>query len=204
MENWNSFLKEGMLSIDNMSDDMVVIIETMHGDNVLFTLVKVNKTIDKPVNYSSIPAKDKTLYGSVFIRKNSHPTKDGECYGSYIVDYISTNKGWGPFLYDLAIEWSSLYSSGLIPDRQSVSKEAYKVWEHYLNHRTDVKAIQLDDLRNTLTPPTNDNCKQDSSYHYGGENWMKDPLSKLYRKEPATTIEKLKKMNKLVITDGEL
>jgi len=132
----------------------------------------------------------------------------GNCGGALVVVDSGAEKGWGPLLYDVAIEYATIHGGGLISDRGVVSPSAHKVWDYYLNNRSDVKAHQLDDPRNTLTPTDEDNCDQEvaggftSMYSRREEpenpNWMKSPLSKRYTKEP-TTINTLKAAGKLVI-----
>ena len=100
--------------------------------------------------------------------------------------------GWGPILYDIAMEWATLNGDGLIADRESVSSEAWEVWDYYLQNRKDVQAHQLDDLENTLTPEDPDNCDQEVAADLG-DKWAlkKSPISKHYTKEP-TLINKYK------------
>ena len=124
----------------------------------------------------------------------TRPVKEFECLGAFEVDWVTvTPKGEGhaPLLYDIAMEIATLQGGGLTSGRSSVSDEAQKVWDYYLYNRTgpggDVTAIQLDDEKNTYTPPTEDNCVQDivRSVMTGLNAEIKGhPLSKVYRKQP--------------------
>ena len=100
--------------------------------------------------------------------------------------------GWGPVLYDIAMEWATTNGDGLIADRNSVSDEAWEVWDYYLQNRKDVQAHQLDDLVNTLTPEDPDNCDQEVAAD-PGDKWAlkKSPISKYYTKA-AVLINKYK------------
>jgi hypothetical protein len=81
------------------------------------------------------------------------------------------------------------------------------VWDYYMNNRGDVTGIQMDDLKNTLTPEEEDNCNQrvataTSAPAFGSEksvktDWTKSPLSKRWTKPPVT-IEALKAAGKLI------
>lgn len=51
-------------------------------------------------------------------------------------------KGWGPLLYEVAIEWASKYD-GLMPDRSTVSKDARRVWQKYFE-RSDLNKEPID------------------------------------------------------------
>ncbi len=116
-----------------------------------------------------------------------------------MVSYSTASDGWGPLLYDIAIELATLNGSGLIADRESVSEDAEGVWRHYMNRRSDVASLQMDDLDNELTPQDEDNCDQSTPMDHEGPNgWQDSPLSKMYKKSPASTIEKLRSLGKLV------
>lgn len=142
------------------------------------------------------------IYGIIKVGKRDQgPDFDGgNCSETMIVAMTDeTTHGWGPLLYDIAIEWSSKIANGLAPDRSAVSPYAYAVWKKYLNNRPDVIKTQLDNPENELTDTDTDNCGQDSAMHYSQENWSKDPLSKMYTKKEPVMIKKLQSMNKLII-----
>ncbi len=98
-------------------------------------------------------------------------TYSGPCLDGYVVTWVSTDeKGWGPLLYDLAMEYATSKGSGLMSDRDSVSYKANKVWDYYLANRSDIEMVQLDDLEDRLTPGVeNDNCAQTLAYERGVE-----------------------------------
>lgn len=134
------------------------------------------------------------------------------CAGAYTVASSFARGGWGPFLYDIAMEWAALYGNGLTPDRLTVSSDAQRVWNFYLKNRPDVTAHQLDDSNNTLTPMDDDNCQQDSATNDAFSHAPRDQvagnkraftlsaLSKRYTKEP-TTINALKRARRLRVED---
>lgn len=98
--------------------------------------------------------------------------------------------GWGPLLYDVAIEYINKNHNGaLVSDRERVSGAAKKVWDFYLNKRSDIKKIKLDINQETieyysgkkssvglqhLTPSKSDDCTQISSVEWaaGSGDWM--------------------------------
>ena len=119
-----------------------------------------------------------------------------------MVSHSQADQGWGPLLYDLAIELATERAGGLIADRSSVSREARDVWNYYMNNRSDVEGVQLDDQRNTLTPEDEDNCDQDvaTSDEQGmrmPKNWKDDALSKRWTKTP-TTLNALRAGDRLI------
>jgi len=122
----------------------------------------------------------------------------GPCDMAWKLSGSEAKAGWGPLLYDVAMEVATIKGNGLMADRDSVSPSAHKVWDHYLNSRGDVMDHQLDNFSDELTPTIQvDNCDQEVSerdeFVYP---WHASPLSKRYTKAP-TQIEKLRAMGKL-------
>ena len=137
-----------------------------------------------------------TKYGDDYIRNL-------DCDGAYYVILSKAAEGWGPLLYDVAIEVATIKGSGLVSDRTSVSLDAQEVWEKYMNSRPDVKKFQCDDQYNTLTPDSKDNIDMEiigaEDYLYSSENLVSNPLGKRYSKTP-TTIQALEKSAKIMRT----
>lgn len=48
-------------------------------------------------------------------------------------------KGWGPALYDAAMEWATRHGYRLTPGRESVTQAAKRVWLQYATRRDDVE-----------------------------------------------------------------
>ena len=67
------------------------------------------------------------------------------CLGAWEVKSASASENWGPFIYDVAMEYVG--DDGLMCDRRSVSSDAANVWDFFMKNRDDVRAVQLDDLR---------------------------------------------------------
>ena len=97
---------------------------------------------------------------------------------AWVIDESHAVKGWGPFIYDIAMEWATLKGDGLTCDRESVSDQARSVWKHYFDKRQDVVKIDADWLRDIGYLYFDDIC-----------------LSKIYTKAP-TTIGALKSANR--------
>ncbi len=114
---------------------------------------------------------------------------DNRCmYGVYEVAGSEASGGYGPTMYDIAIEFATMNGSGLMADRNSVSRAAERVWTKYLLMRNDVEAIPL--------PPNK--CEGEESIAGGGE-WYRHR----YIKEE-NLIPLLAKSGQLkVIFDGE-
>ena len=190
-ESWRKYLSEGMKTVDDLPDGIVITIDTdpKVGDGqggVIFYFAKAETP-------SEFIGWDSGLQGEIRIEP-VQLNDDYPCDGAYMVAYSDATKGWGPLLYDVAMEYATLFGGGLVSDRTVVSDEAYAVWDYYLKSRSDVVKSQTDNEEGELTPDNKqDDCLQNSTFDHvnktSGE-WTQNPLSKLYTKEP-TTIDAL-------------
>ena len=181
----NEVLEEGMKTVSDLPED--VFVKVFHkGESVavMFTDKDGNKI--KKVNPQT-PERN-PIYGMVEFEESY----DYEpCDKSAVIALSRVADGWGPLLYDIAMEVATMRSNGLTPDRLAVSNDAYGVWDYYLNKRSDVQSHQLDDEEDTLTPEEDDNCDQDAArdaarFSSTHQKWNETPLSKRYTKEPTT------------------
>ncbi|MHA2021812.1 MAG: hypothetical protein ACW96N_08855 [Candidatus Thorarchaeota archaeon] len=195
-------LREAAFGVDDMGDRYVKIKES--DDPVIFELWGPNAA------------------GNVERRawiEAWQPTR--ECSGAFVIKYSrSLDKGWGPFLYDVAMEYATQNGGGLTSDRGAVSDYAFKVWDYYAKERSDVEADQLDDSEGRLTPRwRSDDCEMDAVYadtlwdpmerdDPDDEDWepwdpggkdvlLKSPLSKVFRSKGTPTIDALKRAGKI-------
>ena len=186
IENWRKYLTEAAATIENLPDDVKIKIDKTSENyySIKYVDSAGNDIWEEDTDGNNIP------YGTITITKHSD---SGACGDAWHVYGSGAKKGWGPLLYDLAIELATLNGGGLIADRRDISPDAKKVWNYYSTNRNDVKAHQLDDLNNTLTPPNDDNCNQ----NVAGKDFKNSPLSKRYTKPP-TTINQLNKLGKII------
>ena len=203
LENWRKFISEGMKTVDDLvsfvdeaspeyQTDIYILIHNSQYGGVEFSYAA--KDDDGKIYELD---KNDALNGKVHIRPMKS-TAPAPCDGAYEVGWAGTTKGWGPLLYDIAIEYATIHGNGLISDRKDISAAARPVWDRYLNSREDVESHQLDDLHNTLTPDIEkDNCDQYIASLGSQDEWQESALSKRYTKSP-TTITKLEKMGRLV------
>ena len=128
------------------------------------------------------------------------------CDDAWQIEYSEATQGWGPLLYDVAMEFATLNGGGLTPDRVSVSSDAKAVWDYYLSNRGNVTSYQLDKQPEEkmltgpqLTPGIEaDDCKQASAAKdTGKDKWFKSSLSKRYTKKPVT-INALRNAGRLI------
>ena len=138
------------------------------------------------------------VMGSVTFIKTSEDF-DGPCLQSYQVGGSRVDLGYGPLLYDVAIE----LTGGLTSDRTSVSGAAEAVWDYYSKNRPDVEVVQLDIpddyFEPQLTPEDpNDDCSQVPAYDRYGKSWHKSGLSKLIKKGDTPVMDELKRRGLIV------
>jgi len=138
-------------------------------------------------------------FGSITIMKPDEGT--GPCSDAYTILFSEASKGWGPLLYDVAIEIATMRGGGLTPDRGTVSPEARNIWNYYFTNRSDVTNHQLDatdrDVKlgkiQKLTPSIeSDDCGQISAMKDAAavtgdkQSWHESPLSRRFTKSPST------------------
>jgi hypothetical protein len=207
-ENWRKYLNEGIdpriqKQVDNLLQlsDVGIRIR-FHGKSGVY------------FEYANVSAQDARRqgahdpWGRVSILK-SNPKHDGECLNGHIIYMAEASHGWGPLLYEIALEWASENGTGLMPDRGMVSLYAEAVWKKYAM-RSDINKKQLDvdhDLDNSwmkpypqLTPDVEaDDCDQGSPIEHDGVNWMDSSLSKLYYKDTPEVTSMLKDKGRLFV-----
>lgn len=158
-----------------------------HGD--LITVMFTDKDGNTLPQADIRTGEEKPIWGDVSFFKQDPIGRP--CDGAAVIAITNVADGWGPFLYDIAMELATMNFNGLTSDRTVVSYDAQDVWYFYEKHRPDVKSHQLDNEYNDLTPEESDNCGQsqarERSEDYGGEwNDRDNPLSKRYTKPPTT------------------
>jgi len=135
------------------------------------------------------------IYGTIAMERLSD-WREPDCAGAFIVVNSVATPGYGPLLYDVAIEYASIIGTGLVSDRYSVSNAARGVYAKYVA-RDDVDYFQCDDEDNTLTPSNHDNLVMEPDVLLY-DDFTDSPLSKRYSKE-STRMASLKNLRKLVI-----
>jgi hypothetical protein len=201
-----ALLTEAAKTMEDLPEGAFVVILQKHGGSS----VHVHIGDEKGTRWATPEGwgnRSDPITAGIEIAKLGPRDPEGPCGGAWMVEGSGASQGWGPLVYDVAIEYASLDGSGLMADRGSVSKDARGVWDYYMNNRSDVTAHQLDDLKDTLTPEWEDNCQQSVSLHNvkladlddKGDSlkWVDSPLSKRYT-APPKTINMLRAAGKLV------
>jgi hypothetical protein len=192
----NEVLEEGMNTASMLPDDVYVLI--MRRSTGLYVVAFANEE-GRVIMPWTLEGVENDVYGDVSFYTKSYD--DEPCGGGSIIAVTEAADGWGPLLYDIAMEAATIMTKGLAPDRNIVSDDASEVWDYYDQNRTDVKKKQLDDEYGSLTPDEpEDDCGQESARDrsYKMEDWPKSSLSRMYSKDP-TTLNQLRDADKLIL-----
>ncbi|MBT5148435.1 MAG: hypothetical protein HOM41_07715 [Flavobacteriales bacterium] len=203
LENWRGFLTEGMRTPDDLPEGFGIEVYKEQGGLIYFIYTKDGERLWEGLNIheSGMPSG----YVAITLGKAQNY---GNCLDGYYVKAAEAEHGWGPMLYDLAMEWATHHGGGLTSDRSSVSKDAHKVWQHYDKNRSDIESAQLDITPNTygttqLTPDDpSDDCGQHVSVawtDYNKGEWSDAPTSRLFRSKGSPTMKRLLDMNRLKV-----
>lgn len=120
-------------------------------DNVkpLETVAKKRTTLDKLLSLKNTKIKVTDSNERITV------TFDGEVKGMLdcqripnstvmIVESSSATKGYGPVMYDIAMELATRRGLSLTSDRKRVSDDAFALWKFYHDNRPDVEKVQLE------------------------------------------------------------
>jgi hypothetical protein len=136
LENWREFLKEGMKTANDIPDNYVVYMGPAHYDNEETEFSLVNSVTDEVIGYIAVKLMDPLD----FHYDKDDPEQFDWCTSNkvYNVVGVRAKEGWGPLLYDLAMEYATSQGGWLTPHKEgtglaSVSGDALRVWQHYFN-----------------------------------------------------------------------
>jgi hypothetical protein len=179
-------LREVRITPDNLPDDFTFKLRvTSSGTGGRIVVMAVRDG----VNYGSVEA--------IRVENEMRPCRD-----AYEVLFSRvTRRGFGPLLYDIAMEAATEIGGGLMSDRMVVSGDAQRVWQKYRDVRSDVDYLPLDSEENEKTAELEDNCNVLNAKAYAGDDWYGHPLAGVYRKPGMETIRRLVRMKKLQV-DG--
>lgn len=137
--------------------------------------------------YRSVDPKQKSPIQGTIIWNRIGPGKPFS-----VIMVKDTTQGFGPLLYDIAME--SAGEHGLMADRLNVSDDALRIWQYYDVKRPDVEKVQMDLNKDKSTYVDQTSAKKDKTV----KKWQHSSLSKAYFVNGTPTIDRLKEMGKLV------
>ena len=177
-------LPEGVVVVVNRSPD-----QAMADMRVYYTL---KDTPHQPLTAGDLDRMEAgiDIYGELRIQMG----RDFPYEGRYIVTNSRAQDGYGPLLYDVALE--TVGKNGLKPDVQNVSDDANAVWKHYDTQREDVHSTILvpeeDPDAYSLVMPYDRAEHPEENKH----------LAKAYFKKDRSTLKELNSLDKLVELSG--
>jgi len=183
-------LEEAMKGVGELPDDVVVVVRKgmdSSGFRVYFALRDDPYKALKPGDLDRLEA-GIGIYGVLRISQGRNFPYEGV----YIVSSSKVKDGYGPLLYDVAMETAG--QAGLKPDTLTVSDDASAVWKHYESSRPDVdsKLLVMDvDQYHTVMPDDLASAGEDNEH-----------LAKAYYKKDRSTLKELNTLDKLVELSG--
>lgn len=160
---------------------LIVKLEHMTGKGFEVILEEYNengKLIDEP--------------GTLFAKMITDPN-NGCPVGVYEVFHSDSVSGYGPLLYDVAIEWATVTGKGLMSDRKSVSSDAANVWKkYYIRAQDDHLDLEKIQLPETCEDPMS------GTFKYGSPVQSTWSINR-YKKENLSTISQLAALNKIKV-----
>lgn len=181
-------LQEGMATVDQLPDGVIILIKEFGSRGARIQYARHDPRQQRLIRTPSTV--EDGCWGTILIQKDINGIPVWQVTSS------TAGPGYGPLLYDIAMEYATKHGLGLMSDRSSVSDGpdgAVNVWDYYMNHRVgdDVQAHQMDDQANTLTDTYDDNVNQHIPKQFApGGKWPEHSTSKRYTKAP-TTLEAL-------------
>jgi hypothetical protein len=165
-------LREGAKGPKDIPAPAYVTIEKMKDGLIVFFSDPLGQLIDNPI--------------SGIIEAYEPDEMTGPCDGALVVRRAFVTGGFGPMLYDIMMEVAG--DRGLTMDRDTLTGEAFRIWDYYKNKRPDVDAIPLTDC---VKGPGLDVYQME--YEEG-----ESPVDFRYVKNDTSTINALRASGKLI------
>ena len=181
-----AILDEAMKTAADLPEDIVVVVDKQNAPNYYKIYYALREDLRSPLKAGDLDRMERGVgvYGVLSIQLGRNFPYEG----NYVVESVKAADGYGPLLYDVALE--TVGKAGLKPDTKSISDDASAVWKFYDTQRDDVqgKLLVMDiDQYHTVMP--RDRAAKP------GEN---EHLAQVYRKKNRSTTKELQDLNKIV------
>jgi len=99
---------------------------------------------DRDVKSGAIPEFPRPTYTAVY-KERGHILIELRHSKWYVTDVRAFERGYGPLLYDIAMEYATMHGSGLNPHaamglfNAHTTPEAERIWQYYRTNRPDVR-----------------------------------------------------------------
>jgi hypothetical protein len=172
LERWRDFMNESAMGVAEIPKDWGITIKD-----------GTKKAIITLEDY-----REKKVMGKVVILNDDKV----ECIDALMVQSSEAPSGYGPMLYDVAMELAG--EKGIYSDRTAVTAAAQNVWEFYEHSREDIESFHPAETVNEQ----GGECIETITQMFG-EEWEDDPLNKIFRRKDGNmpTIDALKEADKL-------
>jgi len=186
LENWRQYLAE----VSKQTEDVGHVLIDDDGDSVHITARGVEVEGKSPLLGHLIVAR---LSGDNFDAEDFDDTLKCENDLWWVLE-AKAQKGYGPLLYDLALEYifhthsGKLMSGGHGETTGTVSTDAAKIWQYYFDNRHDVKRRKDPRCSDILSPWVKEDPNL-QKYH--------NALMHVYWKEEPTALDELDHTEKI-------
>jgi len=181
-----TLLDEAMKTAADLPEGIVVVVDRQNSPKSYRFYYAIRDDLRSPLKAGDMDRMERgiAIYGVLSIQLG----RDFPYEGNYIVESIRAADGYGPLLYDVALE--TVGKAGLKPDTKTISDDAAAVWKFYDTQRDDVQGEMLVfdiDQYDTVMPADRAEKPEENEY-----------LAQVYRKKNKNTTEELESQNKLV------
>jgi predicted nucleotidyltransferase len=179
-------LDEAMKTAADLPEDIVVVVDRQNAPNYYKIYYALQEDLRSPLKAGDLDRMERgiSVYGVLSIQLG----RDFPYEGNYVVESVKAADGYGPLLYDVALE--IVGKAGLKPDTKSISDDAAAVWKFYDTQRDDVQGeLLVMDIDQYHTVMPKDRADKP------GEN---EHLAQVYRKKNKSTTKELQDLNKIV------
>ena len=128
-------MTEAAKGVTDLPDGVYVSVEKHPSENS-YTI----RYVDEEGRGSARHIREKFGFKGAIVIEDPQLADEYPCKGAFMISWAAATDGYGPLLYDVAMEVATLFGGGLVSDRTIVSTDAQKVWNYYFKNRSDVES----------------------------------------------------------------
>jgi len=181
-----ALLDEAMKTAGDLPEGVVIVVDKQNSPKSYRFYYAMREDLRSPLKAGDLDRMERgnPVYGVLSIQLG----RDHPYDGNYIVESVRAADGYGPLLYDVALE--TVGKAGLKPDTKTVSDDASRVWKVYDTQREDVQGeLLVFDIDQYHTVMPQDRAEKSEENEH---------LAQVYRKLDKSTTKELESLNKLV------
>jgi len=167
MKNLRKYIRMVLLEAMQANIDNFGLYKSEQGNSMHFVLYDAVSFVQTMKKEKKMIIDKSMILGNITVRKHEGW---GPCHDAWEITSVAAVKGFGPTMYDIAM--NHVPSKTLMPDRSSVSSSAKSVWKYYKNNRSDIQALPFDTSKRSaldLVDDTKTDSKEDDCFstHFG-------------------------------------